>query len=375
MIESQAPKGKKQKLNPEADCTSNLCNILLGANQCLHYIINPNATSDGYFQRKVASTLEAASVGKIKNDLKTFRKVFDNHDFRTSIVASPRQALSVYKDSCVLESNCDEKIKEGKVFLLCMMGCHPNQTQLEQNYSTSIRPIYCLVCYCHRLLEACPKAFKNETFSKQLLSIFQSIHAKCLYFIDATAKAVSNTEQIRSDQNQVLKDIEAFIMTIPDILSQIKSILLSSDTRIRLAQLDKEYDRVWTHNCTYANAHMHLFLSHHSTSIKDIYFKPSPHNLKYERITIYLYDPQIDHYKPIPFTFLPSLPIVLQSQNDGTGCGGVHLLVNSMIESFWKHLLRQGYFATKTLQEQISPELKSFFRSGISREGLVPFQL
>ena len=71
-------------------------------------------------------------VGKTKNDITRLRNVFDSHGFRTSVIASPREALSVYKDSCHVweEEEVEEEtaaLLPGKVFLVSLLGLHPNQ--------------------------------------------------------------------------------------------------------------------------------------------------------------------------------------------------------------------------------------------------------
>ena len=111
---------------------------------------------------------------------------------------------------------------------------------------------------------------------------------------------------------------------------------------------------------------MQLFLTAHECSIKDIYFKQS-HLPKYERITVYLYDPDIDEFKPPPFTFLPSLHLLLEQ--------GPEALVQDMIQSFWSHLLRHGYFATPAIRNEFTPDLEKYFLSGIAQNPNIPLLL
>jgi hypothetical protein len=88
---------------------------------------------------------------------------------------------------------------------------------------------------------------------------------------------------------------------------------------------------------------------------------------KYERITVYLYDPNIDEFKPPPFTFLPSLHCLLEQ--------GPEALVQGMVKSFWSHLLRQGYFATPAICSEFTPDLEKYFLSGIAQNPNIPLLL
>jgi len=114
---------------------------------------------------------------------------------------------------------------------------------------------------------------------------------------------------------------------------------------VRKEQLEREYDRIITHNATFANARLQLFLEAHSLDIKEVYFKRSAHEAKYERITIYVYDPDIDLLKPPRLTFLPCLSLALKA--------GPAAIVKDMVQHFWKSLLKRGYFVTKGIEENV----------------------
>jgi len=74
-------------------------------------------------------------------DLSKVRSVFDFHGFRTSVVKSPRLALSIYKDSCVLDleqTNGSIDFLGGKAFLVSIFGCHPLQSNIERLYLSTV---------------------------------------------------------------------------------------------------------------------------------------------------------------------------------------------------------------------------------------------
>jgi hypothetical protein len=91
------------------------------------------------------------------------------------------------------------------------------------------------------------------------------------------------------------------------------------------------------------------------------------HQTQYERITIYLYDPEIDHCKPPHFLFMPSVKTAMEK--------GPEAIVQEMVQSFWSHLLRHGYFATNAMKEKLNADLKQFFLSGIAHDLKIPLQL
>jgi len=127
--------------------------------------------------------------------------------------------------------------------------------------------------------------------------------------------------------------------------------------RYRAEEWKKEYQRICVSNSTISNAYLFLLQSIHGICIQDILLKYNPKEPKYERITIYFYDPAIDYRKPSLFLFLPGLHTVLTK--------GPHELVSEMMESFWSHVLRNGYFPTTAIQQVLESQLRSFFVSGL----------
>ena len=314
---------------------------------------------------KLPATLDNEKLAKVKfqgakSDTSYLKNVFDNHGFRTSIVTSPRQALSVYKDSCIISTNkneMDDLVLRGKLFLLSILGCHPFQKEIDLFYSTSVKPLYCLLCFCRRIRLTCYKAFEDSNYSKDLSTLIESFEIKCRDIASTSKQSV----------NKGLQKLLTVIPTVNEQLGKIKLLILKADSRIRGEQLNKEYERISCMNSSFSNAMMQMFQSSFNFCIKDIAFKRS-HLSKYERISIYFFDPDVDYYKPTSFSFLPSLNIAL-------GIDGVDRLLSSTIKTFWNNLLRNGYFATDNVRTQITPELKKFILSGIHNQANTPLQL
>ena len=85
-------------------------------------------TSDDHQLPGLPSTLGGAHV---REDTAKLKRIFDSNGFRTSLVSSPREALSVYKDSAHLFSDSLFSTTDGKTWLVTLLGMHPNQDELE----------------------------------------------------------------------------------------------------------------------------------------------------------------------------------------------------------------------------------------------------
>jgi hypothetical protein len=302
-------------------------------------------TSDEKPVPTIPSTLQNPNT---RNNLGKLRKLMDDHGFRTSMIASPRAALSVCKDSCTLEEGDDDN--EGKTFLVTTFGLHPDQMKMEHFYATSIKNVYCLMLFCKRLREACQGALKDEQ----------------------VARLVSENEQLcralgsMTEDSKALEQAHALSSSVPKRVANLIQLAAQAEPRNRVEQLKHEYDRIALWNSTLSNALVSLFLKEHNCCIKDVFFKRS-HQPQYERITIYLYDPEIDHYKPPHFLFMPSVKTAVEK--------GPKAIVEEMIQSFWSHLLRHGYFVTGTMKEELNADLERFFLSGITHDVKIPLQL
>jgi hypothetical protein len=284
---------------------------------------------------------------KTKNDLDKMRMLLEKHGFRTSVVHSPRPALSIYLDPCKL-STCDEPYIDGKEFVLTMLGMHPNQNDRERWHAVSVKKVYCLMLFCNLLRKLCPQAVQNDALNTLLTEneiVCRSLSVNHMAVVD---------------------DVHRVSKTVSERVASLINTIVDADTRIRAEQLQHEFGRLTYRNSTMSNAALQLFLDAHSCCIKDVYFKRS-HLEKYERLTVYLYDPEVDKVKPPPFTFLPSLHRALEN--------GLEARVQDMIRSFWGHLLRHGYFATPTIKSEFTPDLEKYFLSSITQSPSIPLLL
>lgn len=304
------------------------------------------------FRRSDDSTRQTTIGG---NDLGRAQAFFEQYGFRTSIVQSPREALSIYKDSCCIESS-SATIKDNdggnddndeKLRLLCMLGLHPHQDQLESCYDTCIKRIYWMLLFCQRIRSACADVLEQ----KQSL---ESLVAQCE--TDCHNAAAAGAETCRILSLQVDKDVARLI----------QAIVVEAKGRFRPEQLQREYDCITWYNATYANAEFQLWVDYHGMNIKEIYWKQN-HVSKYERFTIFLYDSALDPVRPPRFAWMPGLSLVLAK--------GPTALARTMTQAFWAHLLRRGYYATPYIQRALSPELERYFLRGISKDPTVPILL
>ena len=340
MAPSDVHVAKRAKLKAESPEKNSKSTLPLGFKAC-HALLATTPMSP------VPSMPPTLTCIEIKNDLDKMRILLDKHAFRTSVVHSPRPALSVYLDSCKL-CVCDEPYIDGKVFILTMLGIHPDQNDIERWFAVSMKKVYCLMLFCNLLRKLCPQAVQNDALN----TLLTNNEALC-------RSLVVTHRDVVDDAYRVSTTVSERVITL------IKASVVA-DSRIRAEQLQHEFDRLTYRNSTMSNATLQLFLDAHSCCFKDVYFKRS-HLEKYERITVYLYDPQLDEVKPPPFTFLPSLHLALVN--------GPEALVQDMIRSFWGHLLRHGYFATPTIKSEFTPDLEKYFLSGITQNPNTPILL
>lgn len=310
------------------------------------------------------SSSSSARRQRIGNSLERMKSFFDDRGFRTAIVQSPRKALSIYKDSCVLpqlpEEHADnhpltdDNETNTKRTLLAMLGTHPQQDCLEKLYHESIQQAYCLWLYCRRIREACRMALTRST---DLSSLLQSTEQECFAVGCGgnTGDATADREEARRLSSHVGERVMRLIRAI-----------LRVDARIRPEQLQHEYERILWRNSTYANALFQRWLNDNDTGVKEIYFKHS-HVSKYQRFTIYIYDSELDPCQPPPFVWMPCLPLAIQK--------GTEAVVQAMTRAFWSHLLQRGYFASRRVQKDVSPQLEKYFLLGISKDTTCPLLL
>ena len=262
----------------------------------------------------------------IHNNITSLKSLFDSNQFRTNVVISPRSALSIYKDSFVDSFSPSSTTISTRAFLQFTFGLHPSQSAIEQFYKTNVKQTY--------------------TFS---------LLVKRLKFL------------LSSDPPS-LSILTSTTALQPSLSTLISSLTLANPT-IQPSQITSEHSRIVCQNSTFANACMQLFLVHNVTTIKEIMLKSSPDTPQYERITITLYDSELDTLKPDPFTFLPSLSLALSSSSS------LQNLLDALLETFWSSLLSHSYFATPALIHQLTPELTKFLQSGLTQNPLLPLLL
>jgi hypothetical protein len=285
---------------------------------------------------------------RLGNDLEKLRNLFDGRGFRTSVIVSPRTALSIYKDSCRINVGDGDVSKE---FLLILFGMHPNQHAMERLYTSSIKRVYCLLLFGTRIREACRDAVER---SDDLAKVLEETERAC------------NESCTLPDPLSAHQRVLRLSSRVSEMTTKIMKLTVKADPRIRIEQLQRELDRITVQNSSLANAYLQLFVDYHDVVIKDIYFKEHS-DTKFERIIIYLYDSEVDHVRPPRFTFLPVLHKALEM-----GARGV---AKKMLDSFWMHLLRRGYYATEAIKADMSVDLERYFVSGITNDVSLPLLL
>ncbi|KAI2512456.1 hypothetical protein MHU86_1909 [Fragilaria crotonensis] len=230
---------------------------------------------------------------KIKLSLHETKRLFDDHGFRSSLVTSPRPALSIYLESCKVDHNKDFEssllLSNGRTFLLAMLGMHPEQMELEHAFKTYIHSMYIFRMFVLSLRRTCPTALEGVNEGDSINKIFEDY---------------SQGIQGLTNNNPGSVDFTTEASTLISNICQV-------DTRFRIDQRQNEYRRVQLLNSTFSNALLQLFLDFHESCIQDILYQPSPTSPAYERITIFLHDPEESTQRPPSFIFLPSLNTIL----------------------------------------------------------------
>ena len=303
---------------------------------------------------------DSISKTKIGQDTDKLRLLLDVHGFRTTKISSPREAISLYTDSCrighIADEN-DDSIRDGKEFLLVAFGVHPQQEDFERHYETSAKNTYCILLFCKKICDVyCDlnKLFLDSTVNNKCATDALDEDAKRLFQqIEQTRQCIKEFElcggcgiSSRFAEEQVNALIELCIK-------------VKRNRSYRKGEWRKEYQRICISNSTASNAFIFLLQSSHGMRIKDIYLKSNRQEPRYERITIYLYDPIIDSgRRPDFFLLLPGLHTIVTR--------GPRELVSDMIDFFWKNVIENGYYPTTKLQKALESELRCFLFSGIT---------
>ncbi len=287
---------------------------------------------------------------KIGQDLDKLRKLLNSHGLRTSKISSPREAVSIYTQSCKMANtdiDDEDSLRDGKEFLLITFGLHPEQKAIEREYERLTKNSYCILLFCRKLRQEYSFG-KDESISdasQNLQQLLSEIDETCHSVVEFRQKnGCGVTSQFTEDR----------INKLIDLATNVKG------TRCyRKEEWRKEYQRIFVSNSTISNAYVLLLQAFHGMCIKDVYLKLNKQEPKYERITIYLYDPAIDYgRRPNYFSFLPGLHTVVTK--------GPGALVSEMIDAFWIFVIRKGYFPPSKLRKILDSKLDSFFLAGIT---------
>ena len=295
---------------------------------------------------------------KVGHDLQELLRLLKVHGLRTTKILSPREAVSIYKDSCRIPadegSHDDASFRDGKEFLLVTLGVHPEQKRIELEYEANIKNTYCLILFCKKILE---EVCNPQYLSSPKLTMDQEAAIEVDEGVQRLLRQIERTKKILKDHENSGFPLSLADAHVNDLIES--AVDLKGKRRYRKEEWRKEYQRICVSNSTASNACVYLLQIAHGMCIKDVYFKFNRQEPKYERITIYLFDPSIDEgRRPGFFLFLPGLHTILTR--------GPQDLVSDMIDSFWTCVIRNGYYPTTKLKEILEPQLTCFFLSGLS---------
>jgi len=310
------------------------------------------------------------------------RELFDYHGFRTSLVTAPREGLTIYLDSVgnIANEAQEQQSATGNrktTYLMALLGLHLDQNAIEKWYSSTVREVHCMKLFCQHVRSAsgdCGSSNANEKVGKLLSALEGEIDSSIsITNADITADPVSAKGKGTESPNAVASSLSATINNLQRLASSASKTMSSlipalsdAEHNLRPDQLQREYESIRSHNSTYANALMQLFLEVHRCTIKDVQLRQS-HLPKYERFTVFLYDRNVDEIKPPKFTFLPSLRQIIDD--------GVETVVDRMVTTFWNRLISLGYFATSETKNGVSTELRQYFLLGMAKDTSLPFRL
>ncbi len=354
--EDLSPEPKKARLLEGNTSSSSPCGVVPNGpeerNSFTRWLIddcNEDVTS------KIPTSLgggnDKSTKKKIGQNLDQLRRLLDGHGLRTTKISSPREAVSIYIESCQMgttDTDDDDSVRDGKEFLLITFGLHPQQERIANEYERFTKNSYCLLLFCQKL--------RREYWDTHRGSSSTAVDAeddlkRLLSQIDAT---LALTKDFRQKKDMPSRVVEEQINKLIELATNVKE-----KRSYRQEEWRKEFHRICVSNSTISNAYIFLLQSSHDMCIKDIFLKFNKHQPKYDRITIYLYDPAIDYgRRPDFFLILPGLRTVITR--------GHEQLVKEMIESFWTFVIRKGYFATAKLQGVLESTLSSFFMAGIT---------
>lgn len=302
-----------------------------------------------------------SSLSTTNDDASTFRELWASHGFRTSMVTSPHQAVSVYLDSCKL---ADHENELGREYLISCIGMHPQQKSLENAYST-VKAAYCLHLFLGRMRAVRQQDMDNE----DVQSIFIGWETELNDILKNLQEEQVDTSTLSSINEQASR-----------IRVRVVSKLTDIDHSLRSDQLLREYNRITFANCTLTNACLQKWLyggRKPKFQLDQVHFQCSPAGSyipSRERITIRMRDENAEGTSE-KLILLPSLGQVLTRKD--TAKHPLDKVVEGMIDSTWDGLLRNGYYVDQIRREQLSEPLKKFYMSGLiaGRESNMPILL
>jgi len=339
--------------------------------QCLQLLFTPIPTTLNTQKSKSISADERIS---------TFRELWKDHGFRTTMVTSPRPAVSIYLDSCYGASSSAatteiaSNYELGREYLQLCIGMHPNQVSLESTYSSIIKNIYCLTLFLKRMRSVREGDMMNASVL-EIISQWENRLEDMLSSTKCTTDIIILQELSESSSR---------------ILSQLLAKLADIDHSLRNDQLLHEYNRITYENCTLANSCLHRWIYNNEQQqvydLDEVYYKASPPGRylpKYERITINMKEANAVEPSKSKLILLQSLTQILTSRAIEAASGNCTVrhpldsVVDDMVLSTWDSLLRCGYYVDETRKRYLEPELKKFYMSGLlgGKESNMPILL
>lgn len=310
-----------------------------------------------------------------------FRLQWINHGFRTTVVSSPRCAVSVYLDSCGTQqriASSNEKSAQdamhqeaGRQFLLTCIAMHTHQLQLEDLYKSVVQKSWCFKLFLDKL--ACVR--EADMREESVCDVVNDWKDE-LDMVIGGGKCDSSSSK---DAVNALKKkgllLQELSNKVPSMLSILIVKLTDIDHSLRTEQLMQEYNRIEWENSSLANACLQRWLSPSSKGcqyeLDQVYFKFSPPGRylpKYERITIYFKDDNDQEERSSnKLVLIPSLTQIL-NRDTTKASHPIDTVVQDMIQTTWDTLLHNGYYVDQTRKDQLASPLSKFYTSGLIGE-------
>jgi hypothetical protein len=303
----------------------------------------------------------------------SFRSQWTQHGFRTTLVSSPRWAVSVYLDSCRSPRNSTNSAQEaGRQFLLTCIGMHTHQLQLENIYKSVFKKCWCFSLFLERLAYVRGEHMREESIC-DAINDWRDELTKLIGGENDDSIISRNEDAIKKDDTELL--LQKLSNKVPSILSNLIVKLTDIDHSLRTEQLLHEYNRIEWENSSLANACLQRWLSSSNScryALDQVCFKFSPPGRylpKYERITIYFKDENEhgEERSSNKLTVIPSLTEILNRDISKTS-HPIDTVVRDMLQTTWDTLLHNGYYIDQNQKDQLAPSISKFYTSGLIGE-------